>query len=176
MAEHNYSEDEVRAALELSATIGIKPASRELKIGRATIYRWIDRHAELWSDLNSGKEKHRFGFAAQLEHLAERYAGAEHDALERIEEKLDEGDLDAKELAALVKAMGSSRGVAAAGARAARGDHDVVEHQINFPQLERAMQALLEVGTQQGRAALDPSSSDRAGEPPALLGQAEELT
>ena len=145
MAKYNYSDEEIRAGLELAATTNILSASKELHVGRATIYRWINRFPELWSDLNAGREKPQYGFGDQLERLAERYTEAEHEALDKVDKLLEESEqLDAKELAALIKAMGSSRAVAAAGARAEKGQHDVIEHQINFPQLEQAMAALLE--------------------------------
>lgn len=147
-----YTEADQHAALELAATVGIKPAARHLGINRTTIHRWIDKHPKLWSDLRAGDPAaHRRGFAANLEDLAERYAGAEHDLLERIEEGRIKPK-DAKEAAALMKAMGSSRQAAVAGARTLSGEPETVEHTINFPALEAAMERLLDQGGTSPRA------------------------
>lgn len=142
-----YAPEERHAALELAATTSIRAAAQKLGVGRSTIYRWIDMYPQLWSDLRAGdptagKRK----VAQRLEDLADRYTAAEHDLLEKIEEGgIKAGD--AKEAAALLKAMGSSRQAATVGARTISGDHDVVEHNINFPALEAAMERLLEGAT-----------------------------
>lgn len=141
-----YSEEEVHAALELAASTSVASAGRHLGIGRATLYRWIDRYPKLWSDLIGGDYRHgRRKIAERLEVLADRYTAAEHDILDEIEG----GKLkpkDAKEAAALIKAMGSSRGVAVAGVRSITGEADVSEVNINFPALEQAMERLLSGG------------------------------
>lgn len=139
-----YSEEQRLAALELAAAVGPKPAAQHLGIARASIYRWINMYPREWSDLRAGDpEAQKRGIATRLEDLADRYAAAEHDMLDRVEDTLI-GNADAKEAAALLKAMGSSRQTATVGARAARGDdHDIHEHNINFPQLEAAMELLL---------------------------------
>lgn len=147
--ENAYPEADRLAALELASQIGMKPAARQLGLPRATLYRWRDMYPKQWTDFNLGKE-HRLRTAENLEDLAARYTDAEHDALEKVEEMLTNGRLDPKELAALIKALGASRGVATAGAQRARGDNQVVEHNINFPQLEQAMQALLSSGEPPG--------------------------
>lgn len=140
-----YPEEFQRAALELAAVVGIRAAGRQLHISKTSITRWVEDHAEYWSELRSGNvEAQKVGFAQRLEDLAENYTATEQDAIERAQELLADGDLDAKELAALIKALGSSRGVATAGARAIRGeDRTAQEVNVNFPQLERAMEALL---------------------------------
>ena len=141
--EHAFSEDDRKAALELAATVGVKPAAEHLGVARASIYRWIDMYPRYWSDLKAGdREAQRRNIAGQLENLADRYAAAEHDALDRAEELLPH--TDAKGTAALIRAFAGGRGVAAAGARSMRDeDRERTEVTINVPQLERAMQALL---------------------------------
>lgn len=142
-----YTEEERHAGLELAATVGPRAAARQLDVSVKTLYRWMDRYPKLWSDLRAGDPTaHRRGFAHRLEDLADRYAASENDLLDEI----DDGKLkptDAREAAALIKAMGSSRQAAVAGARVVSGDPDqVVEHQINFPALEQAMERLLAGG------------------------------
>lgn len=151
--ENAYSVEDRHAALELAATVGIAPAARQLGVPRRTIYRWVDMYPQLWSDLRAGDpEAHKRGFAVKLEDLAARYAEAEHMALDRAEQILQ--GANAKEIAAIMKAMGSSRQAATLGARTVMGDdHADVDVNINFPQIEQAMERLL----------------GAAGPPPALL-------
>lgn len=138
-----YDESERVAALELAATVGVKPASEHLGISRKTLYRWIDKYPKLWSDLRAGDPAaHKRQIAARLEDLADRYAASEHDLLDRV----DAGQIkpkDAKEAAALLKAFGSSRQAAVAGARQITGEPERVEHTINFADIEQAMERLL---------------------------------
>lgn len=144
-----YSESDRKAALELAAVVGMKPAARQLGIDRSQLYRWVDMYPQYWSDLRAGQpEAHRKGIAQRLEDLAERYGEAEHDALDRAEELL--GTADPKELAALIKAMGSSRQAATLGARTVLGEAtSVTDVHIDFPQIEQAMEALLNQGAPQ---------------------------
>lgn len=142
----SYDESERHAALELAASVGVKPAAEHLGIARATLYRWIDRYPQLWSDLRAGDpQAQRRRVAHRLEDLADRYLAAEQDLLAKVEA----GDIaakDAKEAAALIKAMGSSRQAAVAGSRTISGESEVVQHNINFPALEEAMERLLSAG------------------------------
>lgn len=142
-----YTEGDRKAALELAAAVGVRPAARHLDVHPSTIYKWIELYPRLWSDLRAGDPKaakHRI--AQNLEDLAQRYADAESDLLERVEDELIK-NADPKEAAALLKAMGSSRQAAVAGARTISGEPEVHEHNINFPELEAAMERLLSGGT-----------------------------
>lgn len=139
-----FPEESAKAGLELAATIGIKPAARELGVSTTTIYSWQRRYPSYWSDLRAGEAAaFKQGFATRLEDLADRYAETEQDALDKVDKLLESGALGAKDVAALIKAMGSSRGVATVGARAVRGEDKAQELNINFPQLEAAMEQLL---------------------------------
>jgi transposase-like protein len=140
-----YTQEQQLAGLELAATIGIYAAARELQVSPTTLYRWQRNHPKELSDMRAGeKEAFKHGFAQRLEDLADKYTEAEDQALEKVIEKIEAGNLDAKELAALIKAMGSSRGVATVGARATRGeDQQNSTLNINFPNLEAAMERLL---------------------------------
>lgn len=148
-----YTDDEKRAALKLAARIGISAAARELGTYNKTIRRFRDQMPEFWSELVAHADvapARRQRQAENLEDLADAYVEREFKAVEAADRLLDGGELEAKELAALIKAMGSSRGLATAGARAHRGeDLQVVEHNINFAQLERAMETLLNSGSPQ---------------------------
>lgn len=150
--QKRYTDDEKRAALELGAAVGRRAAIRQLGISPHSFQNWTEEFPELWSDLRAGdREAQKHGFAQRLEDLAEQYSVLEFEALQRAERLIKTAD--PKELAALIKAMGASRGVAAMGARSLRGeDAEHVEVDINFPQLEKAAEAILA----------------RAGTPPAL--------
>ena len=138
-----YEEDERHAALELAAVVGVTAAAAQLNVNRASIYRWINQYPQLWSDLRAGDPAaHKRGIAVRLEDLADRYAGAEHAILDDVEAgKIS--PRDAKEAAAMLKAFGSSRQAAVAGARQITGEPEQHEHHIDFPQIEAAMEALL---------------------------------
>jgi hypothetical protein len=144
----HYTEEEKLAALELAAAVGRRAAVRQLGISASTFQRWTETYPQQWSDLRAGDlEAQKQGYAQRLEDLAEQYATLEFQALERVESVLPQSG--PKEIAGIIKALGASRGVAAVGARAARGeDRDIVEHNINFPALEAAMERLLERGDQ----------------------------
>lgn len=142
-----YSDEEKKAALDLAARIGIRAAARELGLGGGalTIRRFREALPEYWSDLMAGGHvapARRTRTAESLEDLAEAYADREFEAIERAEKLIKTAD--AKELAALIKAMGSSRTGATAGARGYRGeDVQTVEHNVNFAALEKAAELLL---------------------------------
>jgi hypothetical protein len=153
------SDDEIRG-LELAAKIGRNAATRQLNVSKSLFQKWTERHPKEWSDFRAGRSS-EFGkeFAAQLEDLAENYTEAEEEAIRQALEQIKTGDLDAKELAALIKAMGSSRGVAATNARQARGEPDkTLDININFPQLEQAAEAVLARAT--APPAIDVSSEE----------------
>lgn len=173
-----YTEAEKKAALELAASIGLKPAADELGIGRATIFRWRNQMPAYWHSLLTGDQAaQQHKIADNLEDLADAYAQGERIALERIVELLEAEDeegkpaLDAKEIAALTKAMGSSRGVANAGARAVRGnDQPSLSINVNILELEKAMERLLSGATNPALPAgnppdaitVEPTASDPA--------------
>ena len=140
----DYTDDEKKAALELGAAVGRNAAVRKLGISKASFQAWTEQFPEYWSDLRSGdREAQKHGFAQSLEDLAAQYTALEFQALERAEKLIKTAD--PKELAAMMKAMGASRGVATVGARGYRGeDTQHVEHDINFPALEAAAAAILE--------------------------------
>lgn len=146
MGVAHYTDDEKRAALELAVRLGISGAARELHIQRKTIMRFRDQLPEYWSELLQSPDaapQRKQRSAESLEDLAEAYVEREFEAIERAQELIP--DAEPKELAALIKAMGSSRGLATVGARAHRGeDTQVIEHNINFAALEAAAAAILD--------------------------------
>lgn len=147
--ENAIPEPDRLAALELAAAVGPKAASEHLGISRASVYRWMNLYPQQWSDMRAGDpEANKRGIARRLEDLADRYGEAEHQLLDRVEETLI-GNADAKEAAALIKAMGGSRQTATVGARATMGETEVHEHNINFPAIERAMELILKQGAEQ---------------------------
>lgn len=142
--KREYSEAEVKAALELAAAVGRNAAVRQLGISKSGFQAWTERYPQYWSDLQSGdRQAQKRRIAGNLEDLADQYTALEFEALERAEKLIKTAD--AKELAGLIKAMGASRGLATVGARATRGeDVEHVEHTHNFPLLEQAAAAILE--------------------------------
>lgn len=138
-----YTEDEARAGMELAIAIGRRKAIQQLGISHSTFQNWTQKYPQIWSDLKAGDpEAQRKGFAKSLEDLAQEGMALEHEAIEVAQAKLKGADL--KELAAIIKATAASRQAATVGARTVMGEADVVEHNVNFPQLEQAMQAILE--------------------------------
>lgn len=143
-----YSEGEQLSTLRMAARIGVTATARELGMGRATIARFKTWHPEYWSDLISGQDvapARKQRQAEDLEDLADAYTEREFEALQRAEKLIKTAN--SKELAALMRAMGASRGLATVGARGHRGeDVQRVEHNINFAQLEKAAEAILNRG------------------------------
>lgn len=141
-----YSDPEKEVALRLAARLGITAAARELGLSRKTIARFRDQMPEFWSDQMAAPDAapaRRTRSAESLEELADAYIEREFEATERAEKLIKTAN--GKELAALMRAMGASRGLATAGARAYRGeDVQHVEHNINFVALEKAAQAILD--------------------------------
>jgi transposase len=137
-----YTEEEMLAVLELAATTSIKNAARVTSVTRNTIYRWIDRYPERWSALVVEPSRGKRKVAQKLDVLVERYTELEHDMLEDLEKR--DTPEDPKELAAVLKAVGSNRQAAVAGSRSISGDPEVHEHNINFPQIEAMMARMLE--------------------------------
>lgn len=145
-AGNRYLDDEKRAALRLAVKIGITAAARELGLHRKTVSRFRDQMPEYWQELvgpDHVAPHRRQRTAESLEELSDAYTEREFEALQRAEKLIKTSD--PKELAALIRAMGSSRHAATHGARAYRGeDVQTVEHNINFAALEMAAQAILE--------------------------------
>lgn len=140
----SYTEDERIAALELAATVGIRPAARHFGIAPQTFYKWAEKYPKVWSELRAGNpDAHKRRIAQNLEDLAERYADAENQLLAAIESGQIKAK-DPKEAAALIKAMGSSRQAAIAGSRTISNEPERVEHTIDFPALEQAMARILD--------------------------------
>lgn len=139
------SREEKIGALEVVAQIGFRQAAKELGVGKRQLEDWRNEFPKEYSDFRAGRnEEYRKAFAAKLEDLAEHYTDAEELAVQRAIDALESGDTDPKELAALIKAMGSSRGNAVLNARQSRGEPDKsFDLNINFPQIEQAAEAIL---------------------------------
>lgn len=130
--------------MELAVAIGRRAAVRQLGISNHTFQKWTVKYPQEWSDLRAGDpDAQKNGFSKSLEELAHEYLAAEHDLLDKIADG-ENAPKDAKEAAALIKAMGSSRQAATVGSRTVVGAADLVEHTINFPALEQAMERLLD--------------------------------
>jgi transposase-like protein len=154
-----YSDEERTAALELAANTSIMGAAKALGITRGTLYDWIRKYPEKWSDLRADPTAGKRKVAQQLDVLVERYTDVEHDMLDKVES----GEIvaqDAKEAAALMKAFGGNRQAAIAGSRSISGDPDVVEHNVNFPQIEKLMAQMLETAQQPALVVPNEAESD----------------
>jgi hypothetical protein len=143
-SESKHLEEEKKAALEFTISYGVSAAAKEFGVARKTIWNWQQEFPEYWSSLRAGdREVQKQHFAQRLEDLSEHYSALELEALARAETLIKKAD--PKELAALIRAMGASRGVSAAGARSFRGDDaQRLEIDVNFPMLEAAANAILE--------------------------------
>lgn len=142
----SFTKEEKLAGLALAGARGRRAACRELGLSHSVFQRWTEQFPKEWSEALQGRDGLEIGksLASQFEELIEGYTEAEQVAVKRALEALEDPDIDAKEIAALIKAMGSSRGVAAVNARQARGEPDKsVDVNINFPQLEQAAEAIL---------------------------------
>lgn len=143
-----FTREDKLAALALGGAIGRRAACKELGLSHSVFQRFTEEFPKEWSEAIQGRDPEQIGksLAAQFEELIEGYTEAEQEAITQALSLLKDknADLDAKELAALIKAMGSSRGVAAVNARQARGEPDKnIDVNINFPQLEQAAEAIL---------------------------------
>jgi hypothetical protein len=137
--------EEEKAALELAIAVGRRAAIRQLGISSATFQKWTEKHAQYWSDLRANDpEAQEKRYVQRLEDVAENALSVEHKAIERAESLID--GASAKDLSGLMKAITGSRATASAGVRAAKNEPDRVEHTINFPALEQAMERLLDQG------------------------------
>lgn len=141
-----YTKEFKLQALALAGARGRSAAIRELGLSSSTFQNWTQEFPKEWSEALGDRSADSIAknLAIQFEELVEGYTEAEQKAITKALDILDEQDLDAKEIAALIKSMGSSRGVAAVNARQARGEPDKsVDVNINFPQLEQAAEAIL---------------------------------
>ena len=145
-----WTDDQKKDALRLAASIGTRPAARELDITTTNLFNWKRKFPEFWSSLLQGtqEDERTKQFAHRLEDLADVYADVELEAIDRAAKLIPEAD--GKELAALLKGFSTGRATAITGARNVRGEPgQSAELTINFPALEQAMEALLNGGQQQ---------------------------
>lgn len=140
-----YTREQKLQAVELAAVHGPTAASQALKIKPNTLRDWCYQDFKKeYADFRSGKvSEWRTQLAAELEDLTQNYAETEALALTRARELLADPDIDAKDVASLIKGMGAARASAAAVGGKARGEPDEVhQHVISFPDLERLEAAL----------------------------------
>jgi hypothetical protein len=146
MAITPYPDDVIEKALTLAATIGIRPASRELQIPHQTISAWTSKPAwsERWADLRKhDAPKWRERAAATLEELVDGYTAIEVAALERAQQAL--GELEPRDVGTFVRSIATAKGITAEHVAKLRGQPDkVVEHRYDADKLESAMAKLLE--------------------------------
>lgn len=145
-----WTDAQKQDALRLAASIGTRPAARELDLSTASLFKWKRDFPELWSSLTAGtaEDDRTKRFASRLEDLADTYADLEVEAIDRAAKLIPRAE--AKELAALMKGLSTGRATAITGARNVRGEPDsTTELNINFPALEQAMEVLLNGGNPQ---------------------------
>lgn len=141
----DYPDDFVDKALALAATIGIRPAARQLEIPFQTLDRWT-KHPEAaarWSELRRiHAPKWRERAAVPLEQLVDEYSEALAKALAKADRAIEE--MDPKDLGNFIRSIAVAQGVAADHVGKLRGQPThVTEVNVNVPQLEQAMQKLL---------------------------------
>jgi len=140
-----YTREQKLQAVELAAVHGPTAASRALKIKYQTLRDWCYQDFKKeYAEFRSGKvSEWRANLAAELEDLTQNYAETERLALDRAQELLADENLDARDVASLIKGMGAARASAAATGSRARGEPDEVHQlQISFPDLEKLATAI----------------------------------
>lgn len=157
-----YSKEARLRGVELAAIHGIAATARAMDVNYDTLKAWCyQQFRNEYSEFRAGKlSEWRQDFAAKMEDLTEHYGDVEALALEEARKQIEGGDLEAKDLASLIKGMGAARASASSVSTRARGEPDrLEEHRINVPQLEQAIEALL----------------GRKGPPPSIEGHAVEI-
>lgn len=145
MSASRHTREQKLQAVELAAVHGPTKTARALKIptGTLTVWCYQDFRNEYTSFREGQISEWRRSFAAEMEDLAQNYGEVERKALDVAERLLEDPDVEAKDVASLIKGMGAARSSASSVGGKARGEPDeVVQHQINFPQLERIAAAI----------------------------------
>lgn len=138
--------DQRLQAVELAAIHGPTQVAATLGIPFDTIKSWCYRDFPTeYAEFRAGKlSEWRAKFAAEMEDLQQDYAETERLALEQAKRLLADDDIDARDVASLIKGMGAARASATGTATRARGEPDYIEeHRINFEQLEQAAERIL---------------------------------
>lgn len=159
MAASKFTREQRLQAVELAAVHGPTKVAETLKVPLKTLRSWLDRDFPTeYSEFRAGKQSEwRAEFAAKMEDLSERYGDVEAKALDVAEKLLDDPDVEAKDVASLIKGMGAARASASATGSRARGNPDeTVQHVISFPDLER-IEAMLRPGAIEGTATEVPA-------------------
>lgn len=149
-----YTREQKLQAVELAAVHGLTRTAESLKVPIDTMKKWLYRDfKQEYADFRGGKQSEwRASFAAEMEDLAQNYGEVERKALEKAQALLDSGEVDARDVASLIKGMGAARASAASVGGKARGEPDEVhQHVISFPDLER-LEAALRRDTIEGTA------------------------
>jgi hypothetical protein len=138
--------DQRLQAVELAAVHGLRKTASALNMPLDTLKSWCYRDFRTeYSEFRAGKlSEWRQSFAAEMEDLQQDYAATEAKAIERAQELLDEEELDARDVASLIKGMGAARASATGTATRARGEPDhIEEHRLNFEAIEQAAERIL---------------------------------
>ena len=155
--------DQRLQAVELAAVHGLRKTADALQVPYDTLRSWCYRDFRVeYSEFRTGKlSEWRQHFASEMEDLQQEYAVTEQMALEAARREIESGELEAKDLASLIKGMGAARASATGTATRARGEPDYIEeHRLNFEAVEQAAERILA----------------KYGPPPAIEGTAEDIT
>ncbi len=150
-----FTREQKLQAVELAAVHGPTKTAEAIKVSLETLKSWIYRDfPKEYAEFRGGKiSEWRQSFAAEMEDLAQNYGEVERKALGVADRMLDDPEIDAKDVASLIKGMGAARASASNTGSRARGEPDEVhDHRISFPQLERIEAALRQAHSIEGSA------------------------
>jgi hypothetical protein len=142
MSGKRYSEVEVEKALIAAATLGIRPAARELDMPVATLYQWTQQQPERYAEIKTEEApKWRARAAAGFEDIVEGLTEAENKILTRLQDRVDK--LDDKDLARTLKDVSTSKGINSQHVHQLRGQPaQVIEHKVNLTLVQKAIEQL----------------------------------
>lgn len=137
-----YSEVEVEKALIAAATLGIRPAARQLGIPQATIWQWTQERSGQYAEVREQEaSKWRARASAEFEDIVDRLTGLENQAVDKLEQELP--TLEGRDAANALKAISTSKGINTQHVHNLRGQpSQVIEHRYELQTVERAIKAL----------------------------------
>lgn len=146
MVAKKYSELQIEEGLLAAATLGIRPAARRLDIPWETVRDWTKHHQERYAELRTTvAAKVREQAAATWEDHAQELLDLQGELVQGFRTELDR--IEPKDKPNAIKAVNVAAGIATDKANSLRDRPTVtVEHNINMPQIDKAIDVLLNRG------------------------------
>jgi hypothetical protein len=142
MSGKRYSEVEIEKALIAAATLGIRPAARELEIPESTIRGMLNQDPERYAELKAQEApKWRARAAAEIEDVVSDLTDLERLAAGRLRERLEK--VEDKDLARTLKDISTSKGINAQHVANLRGQPtEVHEHRFSLEVVQKAIASI----------------------------------